>query len=74
MPKTPILHAEETCDALNQTAAKRAGTERTNTCDKATTLWPKKPTQKRSGDTEPTFIQEPMQVPVTPIIIAKRRP
>lgn len=69
-----MLQAEETCEGPNQTAANRAGTERTNIWDKATTLWPKKPTQKRSGATEPTLIQAPAHVPIMPMSTAILNP
>lgn len=37
-------------------------------------LWPAKPTKNKSGPTEKTLIQAPMQVPTTPTKAVIRRP
>lgn len=64
-----MLQAEETCEGPNHTAASLAGTDRTNTWDKATMLCPMKPTQNLDGSTDATLIHDPTQLPTTPIII-----
>ena len=73
-PKTPMLHALLTWSGPNQTAARRAGTDRMNVWLRATNDWPRKVIQKRSGLTLNTFIQDPNVVPIAPAKAANLSP
>jgi hypothetical protein len=74
LPKTPIEQAEETSCWPNQTAARRAGTLRMNTCDTATTVCPTKATANPSGEADATLIHEPPAVPSAPNMADMRSP
>lgn len=74
LPKTPMLQAEETWSAPNQTAASLGGTFSMKTCATATTVCPAKPSQNMSGGTENTFNHAPAQVPNDPIIVVVLKP
>lgn len=69
-----MAQAEDTCLGPNQTAASRDGTDKMKTCDTATTVWPAKDTQKRSGAIDNTLIQAPTHVPREPINVVNRKP
>lgn len=73
-PKTPMLHALLTWSGPNQTAARRAGTDRMNVWLRATNDWPRKVIQNRSGLTLNTFIQDPNVVPIAPAKAANLSP
>jgi hypothetical protein len=66
--------AVETSLGPNQAAAKGTGMLSTYVWLKATIVCPKNVTQKRSGCTENTLIQEPIRVPPMAKSSASRKP
>lgn len=74
LPNTPMLHALLTWSGPNQTAARREGTDKTNTWLTATIEWPRNVTTKRSGDALNTLIHAPNAVPKAPTTVNVRRP
>jgi hypothetical protein len=66
--------AVDTWSDPNQTAAKRGGILRRNTCDIATKVCPVKVTQNLLGATDTALIHEPNAVPRVPNNIAHLKP